>query len=392
MNKEEEKALYSFLFIYIISTIFLLGTILYIYYSNEIKSLKNSCSMELYNSSMSIKNEILNKYMKNDKFVPFELMNEDIKYAIYDKDKNIIFSSLQKKIDIDFDKKSFSNDKYNYFITTINDDEIAIRYIVIESCQEYNNINKLKLIVFIVLVLSAVFIGFIGYFLSLILLKPIKKRVLDMDKFIKDSAHELNTPITVLLSSVSMLKNSKNPEKMMRYITSSSKQISQIYNDIQFATLNDFKNNHIVVFDLKDILLESVEFFLDIANLKYIKINYEFDSCFVKMDKTKAQRVFNNLISNAIKYSKKDSQINLKLSKYLFTIEDFGVGIKKSEQNDIFLRYKRGENSEGGFGIGLDIVRTICKEYDLALNFVSQVGIGSSFFVDFSKISENIKK
>lgn len=348
--------------------------------------------MELYNSSMSIKNEILNKYMKNDKFVPFELMNEDIKYAIYDKDKNIIFSSLQKKIDIDFDKKSFSNDKYNYFITTINDDEIAIRYIVIESCQEYNNINKLKLIVFIVLVLSAVFIGFIGYFLSLILLKPIKKRVLDMDKFIKDSAHELNTPITVLLSSVSMLKNSKNPEKMMRYITSSSKQISQIYNDIQFATLNDFKNNHIVVFDLKDILLESVEFFLDIANLKYIKINYEFDSCFVKMDKTKAQRVFNNLISNAIKYSKKDSQINLKLSKYLFTIEDFGVGIKKSEQNDIFLRYKRGENSEGGFGIGLDIVRTICKEYDLALNFVSQVGIGSSFFVDFSKISENIKK
>ena len=392
MNKEEEKALYSFLFIYIISTIFLLGTILYIYYSNEIKSLKNSCSMELYNSSMSIKNEILNKYMKNDKFVPFELMNEDIKYAIYDKDKNIIFSSLQKKIDIDFDKKSFSNDKYNYFITTINDDEIVIRYIVIESCQEYNNINKLKLIVFIVLVLSAVFIGFIGYFLSLILLKPIKKRVLDMDKFIKDSAHELNTPITVLLSSVSMLKNSKNPEKMMRYITSSSKQISQIYNDIQFATLNDFKNNHIVVFDLKDILLESVEFFLDIANLKYIKINYEFDSCFVKMDKTKAQRVFNNLISNAIKYSKKDSQINLKLSKYLFTIEDFGVGIKKSEQNDIFLRYKRGENSEGGFGIGLDIVRTICKEYDLALNFVSQVGIGSSFFVDFSKISENIKK
>lgn len=348
--------------------------------------------MELYNSSMSIKNEILNKYMKNDKFVPFELMNEDIKYAIYDKDKNIIFSSLQKKIDIDFDKKSFSNDKYNYFITTINDDEIVIRYIVIESCQEYNNINKLKLIVLIVLVLSAVFIGFIGYFLSLILLKPIKKRVLDMDKFIKDSAHELNTPITVLLSSVSMLKNSKNPEKMMRYITSSSKQISQIYNDIQFATLNDFKNNHIVVFDLKDILLESVEFFLDIANLKYIKINCEFDSCFVKMDKTKAQRVFNNLISNAIKYSKKDSQINLKLSKYLFTIEDFGVGIKKSEQNDIFLRYKRGENSEGGFGIGLDIVRTICKEYDLALNFVSQVGIGSSFFVDFSKISENIKK
>ncbi|QEZ89364.1 two-component system sensor histidine kinase [Aliarcobacter cibarius] len=390
MNKEEKKAFLGFLTIYITSTIFLLGTIIYIYYMNEVKSLKNSCSMELYNSSMKIKSEIVDKYIKNEKFKPIKLDNVDIKYALFDKNKNIIFSYLDEDFNIDFTKKNFSNSKYNYFITTINEDEIEIKYIVMESCQEYNNIINLKYIIISVLVFSVIFIGFIGYLLSLILLKPIRKRVLDMDKFIKDSAHELNTPITVLLSSVSMLKNGKNPEKMMKYISSSSKQISQIYNDIQFATFNEFKNNHIITFDLRDLLVESIDFFTDIAVLKNIEIIQKLDTCIVKMDKTKAQRVLNNLISNAIKYSKKDSKINIELNNSILMVEDFGIGIKEDEIKEIFLRYKRGQNSEGGFGIGLDIVNTICQEYNLVLNLESKEKIGSKFFIDFSNVCINI--
>ncbi|WP_228263496.1 sensor histidine kinase [Aliarcobacter cibarius] len=390
LNKEEKKAFLGFLTIYITSTIFLLGTIIYIYYMNEVKSLKNSCSMELYNSSMKIKSEIVDKYIKNEKFKPIKLDNVDIKYALFDKNKNIIFSYLDEDFNIDFTKKNFLNSKYNYFITTINEDEIEIKYIVMESCQEYNNIINLKYIIISVLVFSVIFIGFIGYLLSLILLKPIRKRVLDMDKFIKDSAHELNTPITVLLSSVSMLKNGKNPEKMMKYISSSSKQISQIYNDIQFATFNEFKNNHIITFDLRDLLVESIDFFTDIAVLKNIEIIQKLDTCIVKMDKTKAQRVLNNLISNAIKYSKKDSKINIELNNSILMVEDFGIGIKEDEIKEIFLRYKRGQNSEGGFGIGLDIVKTICQEYNLVLNLESKEKIGSKFFIDFSNVCINI--
>ncbi len=255
-----------------------------------------------------------------------------------------------------------------------------------ESCQEYNNIKNLKYIIFIVLFLSIIFIAFVGYLLSLILLKPIKKRVLDMDKFIKDSAHELNTPITVLLSSVSMLKSGKNSDKMMKYILSSSKQISQIYNDIQFATFNEFKNNHIVEFDLKDLLIESIDFFADIAILKSIEITQSLSSCIVKMDRTKAQRVVNNIISNAIKYSKKESKINIFLQNSILIVEDFGIGIKEEDVKEIFERYKRGENSEGGFGIGLDIVKSISQEYGLTLNLESKKDVGSKFFVDFSNV------
>ena len=207
-----------------------------------------------------------------------------------------------------------------------------------------------------------------------------------MDKFIKDSAHELNTPITVLMTSVSMLKNGKNPEKMMKYILSSSKQISQIYNDIHFSAFNEINEDVFEEFDLKDLVAESVDYFNDISITKNIQINSNLLNCFIKMDKTKTQKLVNNLISNAIKYSYKDSIIKVTLEDNILSIKDFGMGIIQEEQKEIFKRYKRGNNNEGGFGIGLDIVKRICNEYNLLLNLKSQINKETVFSIDFSSI------
>jgi two-component system OmpR family sensor kinase len=106
------------------------------------------------------------------------------------------------------------------------------------------------------------------------------------------------------------------------------------------------------------------------------------------MDRTKTQKLVNNLISNAIKYSKSNSSINISLKDNIFSVEDFGIGISPSEQAEIFKRYKRGNNIEGGFGIGLDIVKRVCQEYDLKLRLKSQLNNGSTFFVDFSSIKQ----
>ena len=207
-----------------------------------------------------------------------------------------------------------------------------------------------------------------------------------MDKFIKDSAHELNTPITVLMTSVSMLKNGKNPEKMMKYILSSSKQISQIYNDIHFSAFNEINEDVFEEFDLKDLVAESVDYFNDISITKNIQINSNLLNCFIKMDKTKTQKLVNNLISNAIKYSYKDSIIKVTLEDNILSIKDFGMGIIQEEQKEIFKRYKRGNNNEGGFGIGLDIVKGICEEYLLPLTVESKIKNGALFSIDFTSI------
>lgn len=386
MNKNEKKALISFLTIYITSTILLLGVILYIYYKNETRMLEASCSMELHNASMHIKNEIINRHMKNQKFNPNKLENINIKYGLFDKDRNVIFSYLDEKFEVDFSKNRYVNEFYNYFITTLEEDNIPIKYIVLETCQEVQNKNKLQIFILVILFLSAIFIGFIGFLLSKILLNPVKQRVESMDKFIKDSAHELNTPISVLMTSVSMLKNGKNPQKMMKYILSSSKQISQIYNDIHFSAFNELNEDVFEEFNLKELVSESVDFFNDISITKNITINSKLEDCFIKMDKTKTQKIVNNLLSNAIKYSKKDSVIEVFLEKNILKVRDFGIGISQEEQKEIFKRYKRGNNIEGGFGIGLDIVKRVCDEYNLILDLKSFVNKETIFSIDFSSI------
>ncbi len=386
MNRDEKKALISFLTIYIVSAILLIGVILYIYYKNETRMLEESCTMELHNASMHIKNEIINKHMKNQKFNPNKLENINIKYGLFDKDKKVIFSYLDEKFDVNFSKNSYVNEFYNYFITTLDEENIPIKYIVLETCQEVQNKNKLQIFILVILFLSAIFIGCIGYLLSKILLNPVRQRVEAMDKFIKDSAHELNTPISVLMTSVSMLKNGKNPQKMMKYILSSSKQISQIYNDIHFSAFNELNEDVFEEFNLKELVSESVEFFNDISITKNITINSELEDCFIKMDRTKTQKIVNNLLSNAIKYSKKDSVIEVFLEKNILKVRDFGIGISQEEQKEIFKRYKRGNNIEGGFGIGLDIVRRICDEYNLTLNLKSEVDKETTFSIDFSSI------
>ena len=386
MNNDEKKALRNFLFIYVTSTIFLVSVILYIYYGNELKMAQDSCTMELQNTSMQIKAEILDKYMKKKDFIPEKLSKENLKYALLDKDKKIIFSYLDERFQIDYSKNIYENSSYKYFITTLDEENIPIKYIIIESCQVVNDKNSIKILILIKLIISSIFIACVGYLLSKILLNPARKRVDSMDKFIKDSAHELNTPITVLMTSVSMLKNGKNPEKMMKYILSSSKQISQIYNDIHFSAFNEINEDVFEEFDLKDLVAESVDYFNDISVTKNIQINSNLFSCYIKMDKTKTQKLVNNLISNAIKYSYKDSIIEVTLKDNILSVKDFGRGISVEEQKEIFKRYKRGNNNEGGFGIGLDIVKRICNEYNLLLNLQSQIAKETIFSIDFSSI------
>ncbi len=386
MNNDEKKALRNFLFIYVTSTIFLVSVILYIYYENELKMAQDSCTMELQNTSMQIKAEILDKYMKKKDFIPEKLSKENIKYALLDKDKKVIFSYLDERFEIDYSKNIYENSSYKYFITTLNEENIPIKYIIIESCQVVNDKNSIRILILIKLIVSSIFIACVGYLLSKILLNPARKRVDSMDKFIKDSAHELNTPVSVLMTSVSMLKNGKNPEKMMKYILSSSKQISQIYNDIHFSAFNEINEDVFEEFDLKDLVSESVDYFNDISITKNIQINSNLFGCCIKMDRTKTQKLVNNLISNAIKYSYKDSIIEVTLKDNILSVKDFGRGISEEEQKEIFKRYKRGNNNEGGFGIGLDIVKRICNEYNLILNLKSQINIETIFSIDFSSI------
>ena len=387
MNRNEKKALFSFLLIYVGSTLLFLSLAVYTYYNKEVKMLDKQCSIEMTSAAFQIRGDILKSYMNKGSYNPKKLLNPVLKFGLYDYNNRAIYSELSTD-DVMFQKEAYETKTHTFHVHELKKKDIPIKYIIIETKQGVLDKLELKHFIWILLAASAAFISFIGYFLSKLLLKPVKEKICHMDKFIKDSAHELNTPISVLRTSVSMLKKGKNSEKMMRYINSSTKQISEAFNDLHFAVFNDMQDSMNVEFELDELCNESVGFFDDIAMTKSITIQSRINELTVFMDRNKTQKLVNNLISNAIKYSTIGGDIIVTLEGTLLSVQDFGIGISQEEQNKIFKRYERGTNNEGGFGIGLDIVSRICKEYDIILSFESQLKVGSTFRLDF----KNTKK
>ena len=388
MNYNEKKALWSFLLIYVCSSAVFIAILLFSYYTNEVKMFNNQCSITMQNAAQKIKTDILKAHMDNKTYLPSKLKNEMLNYALYTKDKKEIYSDMKSSYN-NLSKVAHNEDVFSFHLATFEDkydEKVNVKYILIETQQASTDIFNLQVLILGILVISIFFILIIGYFLSKLLLKPVREKIAHMDDFIKDSAHELNTPIAVLLTSASAFRQGRNQEKMLQYIVSSAKQVSHIYNDIHFCAFNEINEDVSQEFNLENLVQESVGFFKDIAIAKKIEITCKCEKAFIKMDKTKAQRIINNLLSNAIKYSNKNTNIEVVLKDSILRVKDEGIGINKHDQINIFKRYKRSSNIEGGFGIGLDIVRRIINEYNLKLDLISQENIGSTFIIDFKNV------
>ena len=101
----------------------------------------------------------------------------------------------------------------------------------------------------------------------------------------------------------------------------------------------------------------------------------------------KALKLFNNLISNAIKYSHPGSTVTISLKNAVFTIRDEGIGISDEMREKIFERYSRGTDYAGGFGVGLSIVAAICHEYGIEIELDSKLDRGTTIILFFDNLN-----
>jgi two-component system OmpR family sensor kinase len=95
-------------------------------------------------------------------------------------------------------------------------------------------------------------------------------------------------------------------------------------------------------------------------------------------DRRKITRVIDNLISNAIKYNKRNGMIEITLLQGELQIRDTGIGIDEEKIPFMFDRYLRFNDSEGGFGVGLSIVKMILDEYAISIDVKSKEGEGTT--------------
>jgi len=229
--------------------------------------------------------------------------------------------------------------------------------------------------------LSYLVLGILGYFLIKLLLKPIKEARKQLDNFIKDTTHELNTPITALLmcANETSLKNPKNIDRVLV----SAKRVSELYKDLTYIFLEDKSAKVLEELNLKELINEQMTYFNLLASKKHINIECTLDDSKVVMDREDFKRLFSNLISNTIKYNKKGGAVKVVLKSKTLTIEDTGIGIDREKINNIFDRYYRATTNSGGFGIGLSIVRQICNKYNIELKVESIKDKGTKFILNF---------
>jgi signal transduction histidine kinase len=161
-----------------------------------------------------------------------------------------------------------------------------------------------------------------------------------------------------------------------------------VYEDLEYFVRNRSHKSNAKVINLSQFAKERREFFNDLLVAKNIKIECSIqENVYIKISPLELSRIIDNTLSNAIKYSKSGTKIKLRVFKYktkvYLYIKDEGRGIKDTQK--IFDRYYRDDKISGGFGIGLNIVKKICKKNSIEIKVCSKVGRGSKFVYIFNK-------
>lgn len=379
LTKSETRTLLGFSLLYSFLVLVILCVMFFLYYQFQ-KNLmlqEKRQILQTYSNSLISNLKELHINIDKDNIYP---RDEKYKSAIYDGDKKKIFSTLQSQtVKLD-DVIYLKNDKI-HFIKEPESYYLGSKYVIVEIPDDHIWFENIKYKMIIGFLLAFLFMIFVGYFISKLFLKPMRDALHLLDRFIKDTTHELNTPVTAIITNIETIDKSLLDDKTLRKINRieiGAKTISNIYEDLTFVTLNNqiISNNENI--NLSNILRQRVDFFLSIANMKKIRFETNIkDNVFIFCDVKKISKLIDNLLSNAIKYNKNSGFIKVILAKNSMIIEDSGKGMSSENLENLFDRYQRFDKSVGGFGIGLNIVSLIAKEYDFKIDVTSQLGVGT---------------
>jgi two-component system OmpR family sensor kinase len=305
--------------------------------------------------------------------------------AIYDIEFTKIFS-LNKAERVNFDEEVYIGEGYIHFVKGLDTYYLGTRYLVIEV--DDNGEWEVRIWKNIALYGSIAFVLFMlfGLYLAKLFLRPMRDSIMLLDRFIKDTTHELNTPLSAILANIEMMDTDvmveKNRKKLER-INIAAKTVSTLYRDLTYLTLEQEKKNNDEVLDLGVIIRDRVEYFDILARSKQISFDLALKDATIVMDRMKCTRVIDNLISNAIKYNKRKGDIRIELEPNRLAITDTGIGISEEKIPFMFDRYLRFNSSEGGFGVGLSIVKKILDEYGITIRVESKVGEGTRMVLEW---------
>ena len=212
--------------------------------------------------------------------------------------------------------------------------------------------------------------------------------------FIANVSHELKTPLAVMQNYGTLLQQPDLPEeKRLEYakaVTEASRRLADLITNI--LKLNKLENQQIypvkATYNLGEQLCECLLNFEDTWEKKEIEIDTEIEEdVFVESDAELLTLVWNNLFSNAMKFTEPDGKVSLKLKTEgnlaIVTVQDTGCGISPEVGKHIFEKFYQGDTSHAtqGNGLGLALVKRVVDIVGGDISVSSEVGKGSTFTV-----------
>jgi len=375
LPQSEKKTLYSFLSLYVFLTIVILALTVSLYYTlqKELASSQRTILLDEYANDFLLALEELHSDKTNTLLYP---VDKKFKTSLYDKEYKLIYSTLQNPIN-SLTEVTYTNNKIIRYVTQPEKYYLNTQYIVVEMLDDREWLNETIKTISIYGSVFFITMLFIGYFLLKLFLKPMRDALHLLDRFIKDTTHELNTPVSTIMTNIELIDKESIKDKFLlksiNRIDIGAKTISNIYDDLSYLILNNRVVSDNQDINLKELIKERVEYFSLLINMKKIEVKTCLDAdAMLHIDNKKLSKLIDNILSNAIKYNKIGGSIYIKLDANRLSIKDTGKGIKEEHINLMFDRYARFDKVVGGFGIGLNIVKMICDEYNLTINIKSK--------------------
>jgi signal transduction histidine kinase len=228
--------------------------------------------------------------------------------------------------------------------------------------------------------------------------RQLKELDMAKNKFIALTTHELRTPLSAMVASAEILKLGlyDNAEQMKEFIDMIYDQgihLQTLVNDIlDFAKIQAGKMDFFVGrHDLVPLTKAILHGFEGMAETNQVKLIFEEPArplhCY--FDDMRFRQICANMISNAIKYNKADGQVRVHFAAneefIKLMVQDTGQGIARDQFDRVFNEFETigqvGEHHKGT-GLGMPISRKLCEAMGGKLLFESEVGVGSTFWVE----------
>jgi len=303
------------------------------------------------------------------------------KAALLDASNHVVFSLIKEPIP-SFNDAFYKSEHSLFYKHVLSPNVLHVHYLIVQKTFSYSQV-----IFDILIIIGVVLIGMfvISYLLLKSILKPYIETSTQMNNFFTDVMHELKTPLGIMQLNIEGLCGQYKDKRLNRTLAALS-SLSTLYEDLEYLIKNKTITYTQERLDFSFFLEDRLHYFESLSMSKAMTIigNIETD-LFITINRIELQRIVDNNLTNAIKYSHPKSTIEVTLryaqNGILLSIKDQGVGIKEIDK--IFERHYRGDIFKGGFGIGLSIVKSICDKYGIKIEVNSKEEEGSEFIYTF---------